>query len=241
MPFDLSRSLQRTITKLGPLPSPSSGFKAKRGLSQHLSDFMAEDVADALGATGRFPGVVAGTTTKQTWAATSLGFKSFDVQWPVLGRGIALGISIKNVGAPETTNGGYTQYTHNYKRVSEEWSLETLATHRFQPFATLVGVLFLPGDSLSDRPRVTSFESAVTKFAGFTGRTSEQDYPELLEAIYIGVYINNGPHLGFVRFWDVSRPLPADGFSLADFCTFEELVELWDERIRGRYRRIPTP
>ena len=241
MAFDLSRALDRTVEALSPLPTPTSGFKAKRGLSQHLSDFMAEDVADALDGTGRFPGIVAGTTKKQTWAATSLGFKSFDVQWPVLGRGIALGISIKNVGAPEITRGGYTQYTHNYKRVSEEWSLETLATHRFQPFATLIGILFLPDDSLADRPNVTSFEAAVKKFAGFAGRANEQDYPELLEAIYIGVYSNDGPDAGSVRFWDVSAPVTSRPPASADFQTFEDLVDAWEVRIGQRYRRIPTP
>jgi hypothetical protein len=205
---------------------------------------MADDLAAALDATERFPGVVSGSTTKRTWAATSLGYKSFDVQWPVLGRGIAFGISVKNVGAPERVTSkanpaGYTHYTHNYKRVSEEWSLETMATHRFQPFATLVGVLFLPGDSLADRPKVSSFTAAVEKFQPFAGRSDERDYPELLEVIYVAVYVNNGPHRGFVRFWDVAKPLPSGGPAFDDFETFENLVESWERMIKRRYKRIP--
>jgi hypothetical protein len=119
--------------------------------------------------------------------------------------------------------------------------LETLATHRFQPFATLVGILFLPEDSLSDRPAVPSFHAAVTKFREFAGRENESDYPELLEAIYVGVYINTGPNAGFVRFWDTSVPVSSGMPVLADFITFDELVEQWSAMIRRRYKRIPLP
>ena len=175
------------------------------------------------------------------------GLQEFRRPVALLGRGIAFGISVKNVGAPEEVEPtksrpvGYTHYTHNYKRVSEEWSLETLATHRFQPFATLVGILFLPGDALADRPNVPSFHAAVTKFSEFAGRQDERDYPELLEAIYIGLYVNNGPHLGFVRFWDVSVPLPTSGPVLRDFLTFEDLAARWEGMIKRRYKRIPLP
>jgi hypothetical protein len=116
-----------------------------------------------------------------------------------------------------------------------------LATHRFQPFATLVGILFLPGDSLGDRPVVPSFHAAVAKFREFGGRQNERDYPELLEAIYIGVYVNAGPHMGFVRFWDVSVSVPRGLPALADFLTFEDLVDRWEAMIKARYKRIPLP
>jgi hypothetical protein len=127
------------------------------------------------------------------------GIKSIDVAFNIEGLFLGLGVSIKTVGLPEGDRG----YGHNFKRVSEEWTTETVLYHRYMPVSIIVGMLFLPADAASDRPRASSLNHAVEKFRGFQGRVSIRDDAELLEKIYVGLYEGDGG----VVFVDVTHHL----------------------------------
>ena len=98
-----------------------------------------------------------------TNAASASGIKSIDIAFNIEGLFLGLGLSVKAIGMPERDRG----YTHNFKRVSEEWVLETLNYHRYMPYAIIIGMLFLPEDAMRDRKRVTSLATAIEHFAPF--------------------------------------------------------------------------
>jgi hypothetical protein len=78
------------------------------------------------------------------------------------------------------------RYGHNFKRLTEEWTTETILHHRYMPVSIIAGILFLPSHAERDRPKASSLNHAVEKFRGFQGRTSIRDDFELLEKIYVG-------------------------------------------------------
>ncbi len=136
-------------------------------------------------------------------------------------------MSVKTVGLPEENAG----YAHNFKRVSEEWTTETILYHRYMPVSIIVGMLFLPSDADRDRRKASSLNHAVEKFRGFQGRTSIRDDFELLEKIYVGLYEDNGD----VRFVDVAPHLkrfekPAGGKVLTFERIKDDLVRLFRQR-----------
>jgi hypothetical protein len=136
-------------------------------------------------------------------AATAEGIKSVDITFTIEGLFLGFGISTKVVGLPEAGHG----YTHNFKRVSEEWTLETVTLHRYMPYAVLVGVLFLPLDATTDRTTISSLASAVAKFRGFQGRADETGPSENMEKIYVGLFDPEPSADGWVRFFDVCQDL----------------------------------
>lgn len=105
-------------------------------------------------------------------------------------------MSVKTIGLPEGNRG----YTHNFKRVSEEWVLETVNYHRYMPYAIIIGMLLLPEDAMSDRRRVTSLSTATKHFRPFRGSSDHKNDIDLMEEIYIGVYKDGGPKKGEVFF-----------------------------------------
>jgi hypothetical protein len=160
-----------------------------------------------------------------TNAASAQGIKSIDVAFNIEGLFLGLGVSIKTVGLPEEDRG----YGHNFKRVTEEWTTETVLYHRYMPVSIIVGMLFLPADAAADRSRASSLNYAVEKFRGFQGRTSIRDDFELLEKIYVGLYKDSGE----VHFVDVSHHLEPLAIPV-NTKTFEEikdeLVKLFRQR-----------
>src|SRR5262245_27500507 len=78
-------------------------------------------------------------------ARTAKGFKKLDVNYSTPELGLALGVSIKTINYrdPETK-----RYTKNYSRVDNELRAEAMDYHQRQPFAVLVGLLFLPSTLL---------------------------------------------------------------------------------------------
>ena len=164
-----------------------------------------------------------------TNTASAQGIKSIDVAFNIEGLFLGLGVSIKTVGLPEGDRG----YGHNFKRVTEEWTTETVLYHRYMPVSIIVGMLFLPGGAAADRPRASSLNHAVEKFRGFQGRTSIRDDFELLEKIYVGLYEESGE----VRFIDVAHHLkPLEIPAGTKLSTFEQIK---DELVRLFRTRNP--
>lgn len=221
-PFHLGDALQR-------VPKPDLvglSTKAKRQYSDDLSREFSSAVESNLRT--HFPNTYSGEGIG-TRAASAQGIKSVDVAFTIEGLFLGLGVSIKAVGLPED-NGGYA---HNFKRLTEEWTTETILYHRYMPVSIIIGILFLPAHAERDRPKVSSLNHAVEKFRGFQGRTSIRDDFELLEKIYVGLYDDSGE----VRFVDVAHRLkPLEIPVGAKILTFEQIK---DELVRFFRQRNP--
>jgi hypothetical protein len=203
MPFDLRHALNKVTP---PGPSPSTGDK------RQYSDDLSRVFTDAIGRSLRthFPKTTSGRGTGVN-AASAAGIKSVDVAFNIEGLFLGLGISVKVVGLPEAGHG----YSHNYKRLSEEWTLETVNYHRYMPYAVICGLLFLPADAVDDRPRKSSLSRALDHFHGYRGRIDHRGDPDLMEEIYVGVYEAKGgknkPKKGTVYFVSAEHGIPDKG------------------------------
>lgn len=178
----------------------------------------------------RFPHTTSGGGTG-TNAASASGIKSIDIAFNIEGLFLGLGISVKVVGRPEEGRG----YVHNLKRVAEEWTRETVDYHRYMPYSIIVGMFFLPVDSMSDRTQKTSLCATLEYFHRLRGRKDHRDDPDLMEEIYIGLYESKGAHMGSVFFVRADElignrdPVPV-ARRLAFEDVKEELVTLFKRR-----------
>ncbi len=151
-----------------------------------------------------FPGISA-TTKRSARAAT--GRKQLDVNFSTPELGLALGISLKSVHVRDV--GAPHRYTHNMKRNEEELRVEASGYHKRQPYAVMIGVIFLPFDSCTDgRTESSSFGSWVRKLRPYQGRLEPEDDIDKFEKIYIGLYETDGSDL---RFFDVGDAPPKNG------------------------------
>jgi hypothetical protein len=231
--FNLAAALGRltkpTPANEGPLSNWSREEKRLWTETKRLySDDLSREITKAVELSLRthFPETYSGEGVG-TNAASAQGIKSIDVAFNIAGLFLGLGVSIKTVGLPEGDRG----YGHNFKRVTEEWTTETVLYHRYMPVAIILGILFLPADAVSDRPRASSLNHAVEKFRGFQGRASIRDDAELLEKIYVGLYEADGDAV----FIDVAHHLkPLEVPTGEKVSTFEEikddLVRLFRQR-----------
>lgn len=153
--------------------------------AERMAQLIAEDFSPLL------HGIEA--TTKRS-AGSVTGKKQLDINFSTPQIGLALGISLKSVHIRE--KGG--RYTHNLKRNEEELRIEAAGYHKRQPYAVMVGVLFLPFDSVNDgrRGNPSSFGSWVRHLRPYTGRTGPTDEVDKLELIYIGLYQPDGGEIG---------------------------------------------
>lgn len=177
---------------------PSSGAestwsdKAKkkwRDAKRQYSDDLSREFSHAIEKSLRthFPKTRSGEGMG-TNAASAQGIKSVDVAFNIEGLFLGLGVSVKTIGIPEEKGG----YAHNFKRITEEWTTETVLYHRYMPVSIIVGLFFMPWDSVADRSKVSSLSYAVEKFRGFQGRESIRDDFELMERIYVGLFKEDG-------------------------------------------------
>ncbi len=83
--------------------------------------------------------------------------------------GLGLGVSIKTINFRDGKSG---RYTKNFTRVDNELRAEAIDYHVRQPFAVLVGLVFLPYDACEDgRTTHSSFGGAVRVFHYRANRT----------------------------------------------------------------------
>ncbi len=186
-----------------PRPVQSSPVGEKIQYATRFADAMAEQIASDLAPNLR--GISA--TTKRT-AGSVRGKKQLDVNFSTPEVGLALGISLKSVHIRDV--GGSGRYTHNRKRNEEELRIEATGYHKRQPYAVMVGVLFLPFDSCEDgrRDNASSFGSWVRHLRPYTGRQEPEDENDKFEKMYIALYEPDGTDL---RFFDVEWDPPKNG------------------------------
>lgn len=141
--------------------------------------------------------------------------KQLDVNFSTPEHGLVLGISLKSVhvrDAKRQRDGSIKagRYTHNMKRNEEELRIEAGGYHKRQPYAVMIGVLFLPFDSCDDaiRSDPSSFGSWVKHLRPHTRRLEPDDDTDRFEKLYVALYEVDGSNL---RFFDVESDPPKSG------------------------------
>lgn len=195
--------IRHVLKAAGRRPKQSDPVGNKVLYATRFADAMAEQIASHL--TPSLKGISA--TTKRT-AGSVRGAKQLDVNFSTPQVGLALGISLKSVHIRDV--GSSERYTHNRKRNEEELRIEATGYHKRQPYAVMVGVLFLPFDSCDDgkKDNPSSFGSWVRHLRPFAGRVEADDENDKFEKIYIALYEPNG---GDLRFFDVQLDPPKKG------------------------------
>jgi hypothetical protein len=200
---DGATAIAHVLKAAEPRPTATTTQHEKNQYAVRFADAMAAILASDLGRLMR--GISA--SPKRT-AASVRGAKQLDVNFSTPATGLALGISLKSVHIREST--GAKRYTHNLKRNEEELRIEASGYHKRQPYAVMVGVLFLPFDSCEDGKKTnpSSFGSWVRHLRPYAGRNEPRDDEDRFEAIYIGLYDPDGLD---IRFFDVASDPPKNG------------------------------
>lgn len=209
MPSNID-SIHAELDLIGPGPGPAGGRGAKKNYAEALSRVLAQKVADSL--RRDFDPVLpdAEGGGHESPALGARGPKKLDVNYSTPQLGLGLGISIKTINYPDGASG---RYTKNYSRVDNELRAEALDYHRRQPFAILVGLLFLPVDTCDDATEraPSSFGRAVEYFRARSGRSNPRNEEERFERFFIGLYHPEGPTRGEVGYFDVMSAPPRAG------------------------------
>lgn len=196
--------------RVKPRPHPTSGSQAeKKNYAERLSRAIAWMVADAL--RPRFRGISPDELGKRH-ESISFGGKGpikIDVNFSTLELGLALGVSIKTLNFRDPGSG---RYTKNYTRIDKELRAEAKDVHQRQPYAVLVGAVFLPVDCCDDAKKSgSSFYAAVSCFLHRAGRKMPSNEQELFERVFVGLYEHEEPRRGEVQFFDVMQAPPLAG------------------------------
>ena len=199
---DGPKVIAAVIDAAAPRPTQADNTAEKIRYATRFADSMAEHIADDL--RPRLKGIEA--TTKKS-AGSVFGKKQLDVNFSTPELGLALGISLKSVHIRDV--GGAQRYTHNRKRNEEELRIEASGYHKRQPYAVMVGVLFLPFDSCDDgKNEASSFGSWVRHLRPYAGRDEPDDEIDKFEKIYIALYQPDGTDM---QFFDVQKDPPKTG------------------------------
>lgn len=164
--------------------------------AERMADCIARDLQD------RFDGIEASPKRK---ARSVGGSKQLDVNYSRMDLGLGLGISLKSVHIRDKVS---KLFTHNKKRNEEELRIEATGYHKRQPYAVMVGVLFLPYESCVDGKSGSSFGSWVRHLRPYAGRLRANDEADRFEKIYVALYEIDGSDL---RFFDVDCDPPKNG------------------------------
>jgi hypothetical protein len=192
--------IRDVLAAAGRRPLQSDNVGLKNQYAVRFAEAMAAEIA--LDLSLRLRDISA--TTKRT-ARSARGNKQLDINFSTPQVGLALGISLKSVHVRDVK--GAQRYTHNMKRNEEELRIEASGYHKRQPYAVMVGVLFLPTDSCNDgkKDNPSSFGSWVRHLRPYAGRQSPEDEIDKFEKIFIGLYDPEGVEL---YFFDVDDPPP---------------------------------
>ncbi|MGA7617521.1 MAG: hypothetical protein WBX15_20340 [Thermoanaerobaculia bacterium] len=186
-----------------PRPADNASIDEKIRYAVRFADAMAHRIAKDLAPLLR--GIQA---TTQRSARSEQARKQLDVNFSTPEYGLALGISLKSVHIRDQKN---RRYTHNMKRNEEELRIEASGYHKRQPYAVMIGSLFLPFDSCEDAKTVrhpSSFGSWVKHLRPYCGRSGPKDDADRFEKLYIGLYELDGSDLAF---FDVQAAPPKHG------------------------------
>jgi hypothetical protein len=193
-----------------PRPNPAAGSQAdKKNYAERLSRAIAWMLGDAL--RPQFKGVIPDEQGKRQ-ESVSFGGKGpikIDVNFSTPELGLALGVSVKTLNFRDGSSG---RYTKNYTRIDKELRAEAKDVHQRQPYAVLVGAVFLPVDCCDDAKKSgSSFYAAVRCFLHRAGRQNPNNEQELFERVFVALYEHDGANRGGVGFFDVMQAPPLEG------------------------------
>jgi hypothetical protein len=194
----------------------------KKNYAEAFSRALAQRLADELRA--GFPGILpdAEGRGQESRARSAKGIKKLDVNYSTVELGLGLGVSIKTINFRDAKT---KRYTKNYTRADGELRAEASDYHVRQPYAVLVGIVFLPLDSCDDGTQSpSSFGQAVTVFRFRAGRDEPSGDPNLFERVFIGLYGTDPESYGSVGFFDVMDPPPRNGRP-AKLLSMAELIQ----------------
>ncbi|MGI8671040.1 MAG: hypothetical protein ACR2LU_00365 [Luteitalea sp.] len=199
---DGASAITEVLRKSTPRPTRHDSTTEKKNYAIRFATHIGERLTADL--KPYFPKISA--TTKRS-ARSVTGNKQLDVNFSTPELGLALGISLKSVHVRDV--GSAFRYTHNMKRNEEELRIEASGYHKRQPYAVMLGVLFLPFDSCTDgKSESSSFGSWVRKLRPYAGRVDPEDDIDRFEKIYIALYEPDGSDL---RFFDIQCAPPRNG------------------------------
>jgi hypothetical protein len=229
--LDGAAVLKDVLKKAEPRPKVSDPVSEKTQYAVRFAEQMAEHIA-----TGLEPRLETISATTKRSAGSVRGKKQLDVNFSTPQLGLALGVSLKSVHLRDVK--GAERYTHNMKRNEEELRIEATGYHKRQPYAVMVGVLFLPFDSCDDgkRDNPSSFGSWVRHLRPYAGRREPDDENDKFEKIYIALYDPSGSD---IRFFDVESDPPKNGkpaelLSYADF--LERIYHAYLQRNEAEFK-----
>ncbi len=217
--------------------APESGLQAdKKNYAERFSRNCSTWIANALrpwfaGVTPNLDG-----SAQEVPARTGRGFKKLDVGYSTPQLGLALGVSVKSIHTPDPRT---ARFTKNYSRNDNELRAEATDYHKRQPYAVLVGVLFLPeascvdsGKGAGDEAGVSSFGKAVQYFKHRADRRVPSDDPELFERFFIALYSRDPVR---VKFFDVTHAppknrMPREDEGVAFEAFIDEIRRTYDQR-----------
>ena len=194
----------------------------KKNYAEAVSRALAQRLADTLRPI--FPGILPDPKGRgqESRARSAKGIKKLDVNYSTVELGLGLGLSIKTVNFRDA---GTKRYTKNYTRADGELRAEASDYHVRQPYAVLIGVVFMPLDACDDGTQApSSFGQAVTIYRFRAGRNDPTADPNLFERVFIGLYDTSADLFGQVGFFDVMDAPPRNGRP-ARLLTFAELVQ----------------
>lgn len=224
--WDLSEVLRRS----GPRPASDAHQSEKGAYATRFANHMAMLIADGL--RPHFRGILPDESGRglESPARSVRGPKKLDVNYSTPQLGLALGISLKSVHIREPK--GTRGYTHNMKRNDEELRVEASGYHARQPYAVMIGVLFLPDDACDDgnEGQPSSFGKWVQYLRPLSGRKDPGDDIMLYEKVFISLYDPNGTRM---EFFDVETAPPKLGRpqSMLSYSAFlQEVKRAYDRR-----------
>lgn len=222
------RPLRDALKAAGARPADDGDRGEKKNYAQRLSRALAIEVARRL--RPHFPDILPRENEgHETEIGAAGGTKRLDVSVWDQQRGLLLDVSIKTYSFRDydSKRKRLGRMTKNVVRNDMELRAEAAKIHERQPYAVLVGLMFVPFLSCTDGGREhSSFAHMVLTFRERTGREGHDDRRfERFEAFYIGLYESAGEDSGYVRFFDVRQNPPQRGKPRSgDTVSFEELT-----------------
>lgn len=235
----MPRELAEILGEVGLPHDEGEGRHRRRGVAQMFSNKLAIWIADAL--RPHFEGIKPSSdgTGLESRSRSAKGYKKLDVNYSTLELGLGLGISIKTVNSVDPKTG---RFDHNYTRIDTELVTEAIDYHKRQPYAVLIGVLFLPMKATETGAQrldldgwVSDFARAIVFFRHRAHRRDPGDDADFFEKFFVALYSTEDETIGNVTFYSVDTVVPRSGPPQTDeglsFEAFiEEVTRIYDQR-----------
>ncbi|MFO1417064.1 MAG: hypothetical protein U1E83_00200 [Methylotetracoccus sp.] len=184
----------------------------KRTWSQELSSQLAILISSRLKGMPAFESAVHG---ERPVVRPRGGNKRTDVRVSDEINGPHLIISIKTTNFRDfQKKSRISDFNHNMSRFDDEFRSEAHEIHLRHPYCILIGLFFLPHESVIPRVKgnPSGFARWVNKLRERAGRDRTDSAHELFERIFVAPYVKQGDQRGAVAFFDVDKMPPLYGY-----------------------------